>query len=296
MAPKKVHLVIAGGAEDREDDKAILSRIVELSGGSRAKVVVLTTASRQAAEHPEAARELEETYRKAFLDCGASHFEALHLFDRHAANDEANAKIILGASCIFMAGGDQSRLVSILGGTAVFRAMHRAYQEKGACISGTSAGASAITEHMVLGGPSTSLPTKGVVPLAPGLGFLHHVIVDQHFSARQRLARMLAVLAQNPFLIGMGIDEDTALVVCPDQMIEVIGSGAVTMVDARDMDNRAYNEVSVGETMPLLDLRLHLLPTGFSFDLNKHRGGRDHCAPHVSVTFLDALESVIGNC
>jgi cyanophycinase len=195
-----------------------------------------------------------------------------------------------------MAGGEQGRLVSILGGTSVFRAMHRAYLEKGACISGTSAGASALTEHMVLGGPSDPLPKKGALPLAPGLGFLHHAIVDQHFSARQRLARLLAVIAQNPFLIGLGIDEDTALLICPDETMEVIGSGAVTVLDGRDMDNRAYNEVQHGEAMPLLDLRLHLLPTGFSFDLKKVRGGNPPCQARISVTFLDALEVLIGNC
>jgi cyanophycinase len=296
MRVKRGHLVIVGGAEDREDGREILSRIVALSGGAKARVVALTTASRRASEDRAAAHAIEESYRKAFLASGASHFQALHLFDRHAANDEANAEIIMGATCVFMTGGEQARLVSILGGTTVFRAMHKVYLEKGACISGTSAGASALTEHMMVGGPSDPLPRKGILPLAPGLGFLHHVIVDQHFSARQRLGRLLAVLAQNPFLIGMGIDEDTALVISPDQTMEVVGRGAVTMVDGRDMDNRPYVTANHGETMPLLDLRLHLLPSGFCFDLNKVRGGREHCEPRLSVSFYDALEAVIGNC
>ena len=269
MGVKKGHLVIVGGGEDREDDKAILARIVELSGGSKAKVVVLTTASRRASEDPEAAKAIEEDYRKAFLACGASHYQALHIFDRQAANDEANAKIIAGATCVFMAGGEQGRLVSILGGTSVFRAMHRAYLEKGACISGTSAGASAVSEHMVLGGPSDSLPRKGRLPLAPGLGFIRSVLIDQHFSQRQRLGRLLSVVAQNPFLMGIGIDEDTALVVTPEERLEVLGSGAVTVVDGREMDNDGFNAVSTGEVFALTDVRLHLLPAGCRFDLNR---------------------------
>ncbi|MDB5100855.1 MAG: cyanophycinase [Cyanobacteria bacterium RYN_339] len=296
MRATRGHLVIIGGGEDREDDKAILTRIVALAGGKKAKIVVLTTASRQAALDPEVAKDIEATYRKAFLACGAASVTALHLFDRQSANTAESAQAILNASCIFIAGGNQSRLVSIIGGTAVERAMHTAYLEHGACISGTSAGASAITEHMVAGGPSDPLPRKGLLPLAPGLGFLHHVIIDQHFSERQRLGRMLGVLAQNPFLMGIGIDEDTALVVCPDATFEVVGSGAVTLIDGRDMDNRAFNEVEDGDPMLLTDLRLHLLPTGFKFDLRKARGVRDPNDPVISVTFIDALASIVGNC
>jgi cyanophycinase len=296
MRLKKGHLVIIGGAEDRQDTRAILCRVVELSGGKKAKIVLLTTASRGAANNPEVAKAIEEDYRQAFLALGATNVRALHIFDRRGANCEESVQAVQDATCVFMTGGDQSRLVSILGGTGVARAMMKGYHERGTCITGTSAGASAITEHMAVGGPSTPVPRKGILPLAPGLGFLHHVIIDQHFSARQRLGRLMAVLAQNPFLIGVGIDEDTALVLCPDETIEVVGSGAVTLLDGRDMDNRAVNEVEHGDPLPLSDVRLHMLPAGFHFDLAKARGTRKACEPTISVTFLDAIETVVGNC
>lgn len=293
----KGHLVIIGGGEDREDDKVVLGRVIELSGGEKARVVVLTTASRQAWEDPQAAREYAEMYDRAFKGCGAQSVEALHVHDRHAANDPAVVKAIDKATCVFMTGGDQSRLVSILGGTGVAEAMHRGYNERGMCIAGTSAGASAISVHMVLGGPSEPMPRKGLLPLAPGLGFLPHVLIDQHFSERQRLGRLLSVVAQNPFLIGVGIDEDTALVVSPNACLEVIGGGGVTLVDGRDMDNASFNEVGKGDVFALTDVRLHLLPAGFTFELPK-RGAKVKEAPTPnlgSVTFIETIESVITN-
>jgi len=257
---QKGHLVIIGGAEDRRGDKKILAKVVELSGGGSAHIVVLTTAS-------SLGPEVEVVYDKAFRDLGASRVTVLHIHDRLDANDPRLAEIVLNASGIFMTGGDQSRLASILGGSEVGKAMHRAFKKRGACVAGTSAGASAISEHMVASGRSGVHPKKGMLNLVPGLGLLNRVIIDQHFSQRHRLGRLLSIVAQNPFLLGVGIDEDTAIVVDPHTDLSVIGRGAVTIVDARGMSFSNVNEARRGEILAMTDIQFHLLPAGYRFHI-----------------------------
>ncbi len=293
MPKNRGHLVIIGGAEDRRDAKTVLSRVAELAGGEQGRVVVLTTASRQAGEKPEVADEFAELYETAFTDCGIGEVQTLHIHDRQSANDPEHAATVARATGVFMTGGDQSRLVSILGGSGVHRAMREGFTARGACIAGTSAGASAISQHMPLGGPSDPLPTKGMMPVAPGLGFLRNVVLDQHFSQRGRLARLLSVCAQNPFLLGVGVDEDTGLVVQPGARLEVVGSGGVTVLDGRDMVYTNFNEVRSGEALAITDVRLHLLPTGFRFDMQD--GIEDAAHPELA-TGLHALMATLMAC
>jgi cyanophycinase len=259
-------LVIIGGAEDRDGDKAVLSRMVELAGGKDARIVVLTTASRLAHEQPKVAQEFADMYEGAFGECGAGEVRTLHIHDRTAANADEHAAVVGRATGVFMTGGDQGRLASVLAGTAVGDAMQRAYREAGACISGTSAGASAISEHMIAGGPADLLPKKGALPLAAGLGFLRRVLIDPHFSERRRLGLLLSVIAQNPSLLGIGIDEDTALVVLPSGGVEVVDAGAVTLLDGRRVAYTNFNEVSRGDVLALVDVKLHPLPAGARFE------------------------------
>jgi cyanophycinase len=269
VAETQGHLVIIGGAEDRQDAKVVLSTVAELAGGKQGRMVVLTTASRRAGEQAEVADEFQEMYERAFSDCGLGDVMTLHIHDRAAANDTENAGTIAQATGVFMTGGDQSRLVSILAGTAVHRAMTDAWR-RGACVSGTSAGAAALSEHMAVGGPADLLPRKGMMPLGVGLGFLRLAVLDQHFSQRHRFARLLSVVAQNPSLLGVGIDEDTGLVVGPRGAIEVVGSGAVTVLDARDVLYTNVHKVDRGDVLALSDVHLHLLPSGF-----RHEPGFD---------------------
>ena len=202
------HLLIVGGHEDREDDKLILGRFVELCGGPQARIFVLTAAS---TVHDE----MWQIYLDAFKALGVEHLSTADIASRADAADESVAERIHQADGMFMTGGDQKRLLALIGGTRVDQAMHRALRERGACIGGTSAGASAMSEHMLFDGSRDILPQKGSVHLGAGLGFLGRIIVDQHFSERQRLGRLLAVVAQNPYLLGAGIDENTALIVRP---------------------------------------------------------------------------------
>ncbi|MEB3196891.1 MAG: cyanophycinase, partial [Candidatus Sericytochromatia bacterium] len=260
MEQTKGQLVIIGGAEDRTGHKEILGRVVELSGGREAHMVVLTTAS-------SLGREIERVYHTAFTDLGARQVTTLHVHDRIAANDPAIAEVVLNAGGIFMTGGDQSRLAAILGGSEVGKAMHRAYKRRGACVAGTSAGASAISEHMVASGRQGVHPRKGMLNLVPGLGLLNRVIIDQHFSQRHRLGRLLSIVAQNPFLLGLGIDEDTAVVVAPDTSLSVVGAGAVTIVDARQMDYSNVHEARTGQILAMSNIQLHVLPAGARFHI-----------------------------
>ncbi|MFC5478321.1 cyanophycinase [Massilia suwonensis] len=248
------HLVIIGGHEDRLYGKEILSRFVELSGGENARIVVITAASK-------VADEMWEQYDRAFGDLGVKQRSHLTLDSRQDANNEEKVRMVAEADGIFMTGGDQKRLLAIIGGTALDAEMHTALKVRGACIGGTSAGASAMSGHMLAQGKTDLLPEKGAVSLAAGLGFLHRVVIDQHFSERQRLSRLLSVVAQNPYLQGIGIDEDTALVVERGRGIEVLGEGSVTIVDGRTMDTNMA-DIRERDTPELIDVRLHLLPAG----------------------------------
>jgi len=274
------HLVIIGGHEDRKHDMEILSRFVELSGGKDAKIVVISAAS-------SVADEMWQIYDKAFGELGANNRVHLHLQSRQGANDAGHIKDIRDATGIFMTGGDQKRLLAIIGGTLLDTEMHAALKLRGACIGGTSAGASAMSGHMLAQGRAELHPEKGSVSLGAGLGFLHRVVVDQHFSERQRLSRLLSVVAQNPYLQGIGIDEDTALVVERGVGIEVLGEGAVTIVDGRNMSTNIA-EISDRETPELIDVRLHLLPAGSKYRLpQQDPDGEDRRIPQALLEFLE---------
>jgi cyanophycinase len=275
------HLVIIGGGEDRKHDKAILTRFVELAGGENARIVVITAAS-------QIADEMWQVYDKAFGDLGVKQRAHLRLASRGDANDEEKVRMVAEADGIFMTGGDQKRLLAIIGGTALDAEMHTALKVRGACIGGTSAGASAMSGHMLAQGKTDLLPEKGAVSLGAGLGFLHRVVIDQHFSERQRLSRLLSVVAQNPYLQGIGIDEDTALVVERGRGIEILGEGSVTIVDGRTMDTNMA-DIQERDTPELIDVRLHLLPAGSRYYLPT---GDEPQAKPMSPSLRDFLENV----
>jgi cyanophycinase len=277
------HLVIIGGHEDRKHDKEILSRFVELSGGKGAKIVVISAAS-------TVADEMWQAYDTAFGDLGVENRVHLNLETRQDANDEEHIRDITDAGGIFMTGGDQKRLLAIIGGTALDAEMHAALKLRGACIGGTSAGASAMSGHMLAQGRAELHPEKGSVSLGAGLGFLHRVVIDQHFSERQRLSRLLSVVAQNPYLQGIGIDEDTALVVERGVGIEVLGEGAVTIVDGRNMSTNVA-DIENRETPELIDVRLHLLPSGSKYRLPE-QGDDKATGRRIPQPLLEFLENV----
>ena len=200
-------VIIIGGAEDKVRDRVILSRFVSLAGGENATIAVISTASSMGME-------AGERYRQVFGELGVPRVRPLHAVTRPQANDEANAAAIRDATGIFMTGGNQLRLSSTIGGTILADAIMDRFRD-GAVVAGTSAGASAMSSHMIAFGASGATPKHRMAQIAAGLGVLPGVIVDQHFQQRNRLGRLLSLIAQNPSLLGLGVDEDTAGVVGP---------------------------------------------------------------------------------
>jgi cyanophycinase len=254
------HLIVIGGAEDKVRDRVILSRFVALAGGRDARIAVVATASSFAVE-------VGERYRDVFTDLGAARVDPIVAQARPAANDETLARIVDGASGVFLTGGNQLRLSSTIGGTRLSRAIEERYHA-GAVVGGTSAGASALSTHMIAFGASGLTPKQRMAQVSAGLGLLPGVIIDQHFQQRNRLGRLLTLVAQNPSLLGIGIDEDTAGVVTPDQVFEVIGRGSVTLVDGAGAETDAW-EVAGHRPLMISNVVMHSLPAGYRFDLRR---------------------------
>jgi cyanophycinase len=171
------------------------------------------------------------------------------------------------ASGVFFTGGNQLRIATILGGTPVARIVRR-LNAAGAVVGGTSAGAAILPEHMIALGASGATPAAGIVQVTPGLGLTNRVVVDQHFRQRDRLGRLLTALAYNPFAIGLGLDEDTGAFIDPDNVLHVIGSGAVTVVDVSRLGHSSIAEANPGDPICMTNIRLHVLPHGARFDLH----------------------------
>ena len=256
---RKGTLIIIGGAEDKEKDCTILTKVAELSGEEEGKIVVLTVAT----EFPS---KVGKEYKKLFSRLHVSNVEALHIETREDADDPATLQRLEGATCVFFTGGDQLKITSLIGGTKTDWFLKEAFSD-GLILAGTSAGASAISEVMITSGNDDQAPKKCTVKMAPGLGFLSGVVIDQHFAQRGRTGRLLAAVAQNPYILGIGIDEDTAIVVYPDETFEVIGSNAVTILDGVHLSHTNVSESYPDDILALTDVTLHILPHGYEFDI-----------------------------
>ncbi|WP_146171927.1 cyanophycinase [Pseudoduganella armeniaca] len=250
-------VMIVGGTEAPAERTDVLGRFVQLCGGPASPIVVLTAASTT----PD---EVWAAYRPAFAAAGARQCEQVHAGSREEAADPALAARLAQARGIFITGGDQKRLTAAIGGTPLHEAIRRAVRA-GASIGGTSAGASALGVHMVTDGRAEFSPEKGAVGMGAGLGLLPQCIIDQHFSQRHRINRLLTLIAANPELAGIGVDEDTAMVLTGAGALEVVGPGAVTLVDGRHMRTNLA-DVERGEIPLMLDVRVHVLPTGTALE------------------------------
>jgi cyanophycinase len=175
--------------------------------------------------------------------------------------------IIPTASMQSETGGNQLRLSTMIGGTEVAKALRRRNSE-GMHVAGTSAGAAFLCEHMIAFGKEGASPRARIVTLAPGLGLTNRIIIDQHFRQRDRLGRLLTALAYNPFAIGIGLDEDTAAFIAPDETLEVVGSGALTVVDASGLEFSSMARVRKNDAVCLIGLKLHILDQGSTFNLH----------------------------
>ncbi|MBD3881672.1 cyanophycinase [Phormidium tenue FACHB-886] len=251
-------LVIIGGAEDRENDCTVLREFVRRAGGTQAKIVVLTAAT-------SVPREVGDNYIKVFERLGVASVRVVDTERREDADEPTAIKDVEEASGIFFTGGDQARIIELIKGTRLDVTIHKRYAE-GAVVGGTSAGAAMMPDVMIVEGVSETNPRADVVEMGPGMGFLPGVVVDQHFAQRGRLGRLIAALVQQPAVLGFGIDEDTAVIVNGDEL-EVIGQGAVTVVDESHSTHTNLDGVLKDEALAVCGVKLHILPQGYRFNL-----------------------------
>lgn len=255
-------IIPIGGAEEKENKPEILRRFVELCGhgdAQAANIVVIPTASRL--------MDTGARYEQIFSQLGAGNVESMDFDTRRDCDESGRIARIERANGVFFTGGNQLRLSTLLGGTLVAKTL-RKRNAAGMHVAGTSAGASFISEHMIAFGEEGASPIAGAVRLAPGLGLTNRFIIDQHFRQRDRIGRLLAALAYNPFAVGIGLDEDTAAFIGPDNTLEVEGSGAVTVIDASEMQFSSMDQVAEGKPVCMLGLKLHVLVAGSTFNLH----------------------------
>ena len=249
-------LIIIGGGEDKKGERAILAEVAGKAAG-RGKLVIVTAAT----EIPD---EYLQDYLPVFKELGVRDVDVLDIRSRADAYAEDGLQKLREAAVVFFTGGRQLRIASQVGGSPIYKCMRQAY-ESGATIAGTSAGAAVMPETMVISGPSDDSPDPDALAMAPGLGLLQGVVVDSHFAQRGRIGRLLAAVAQNPRNLGLGIDEDTAIVVDGHQDFRVIGSGAIYVVDGGGISYSSL-ERSAGGVLTVHDVKLHVLAGGDAFD------------------------------
>lgn len=255
-------VMIIGGAEDKRRDRVILSRFVDMAGGSDASIVVISTASSMG-------EEATARYAEVFREIGAHEVTGVRPLSREQANAPEMLEPMARATGVFLTGGNQLRLVSVVGGTRLEDGLVSA-QDRGAVVAGTSAGASAAAAHMVAFGRSGPSPKHRMIHLSAGLGLVDGIVVDQHFEQRGRWGRLMAAVALSPRLLGIGLDEDTAAIIYTDRTLEVIGRGSVTIVDGREVTTDAHHTKG-HRPMMVSGARVHAIPTGYGFDLRARR-------------------------
>lgn len=255
-------LVIIGGAEDKDGDCKVLREFVRRAGGVNARIVVMTVAT-------EMPREVGENYIRVFERLGCEDIRIIDTVAREDASSSTHLEAVMKATGVFFTGGDQARITGVLKDTELDTAIHKRYQE-GIVVGGTSAGAAMMPDVMIVEGDSETNPRVNVVEMGPGMGFLPGIVVDQHFLQRGRLGRLLSALAQQPAVLGFGIDENTAVVV-QDNKFQVVGEGAVTVVDVADIVHTNIGEILKDEALAICGAKLHILPDGYWFDLKTRK-------------------------
>jgi cyanophycinase len=254
-------IIPIGGAVSKRKNPIILEKFVKLCGGDKAVITVIPTATKL--------EENGEIFTNLFTEMGASDVFSIDIKKRSDCSNENYLSKLMKSTGVFISGGNQLRLSTILGGTPVAKAIRRLNAD-GVHVAGTSAGAAIMPEHMISGGRSGGTPTPKSVSLSPGLGLTNSVVIDQHFRQRDRLGRLLAAIAYSPFLTGVGIDENTAIFIDPDNTFSVEGSGAVTIVDPSKMNATSASTAGRNDAINITDIKLHILASGSKYDMNTH--------------------------
>lgn len=256
-------ILVIGGAEDKVHGKEILQTFFQRSGGTDALIGIVPCASREPSL-------IGERYFRLFSEMGAKEIQVLDIRDRSSADDLAYRSFVESCTGIFLTGGDQLRLCGLLADTTLMNRIVARTQKREISLAGTSAGAAVMGHHMISGGSSAEPPNRSLVDMAKGLNIIPQVLIDQHFYNRNRLARLLSAISSHPELLGIGIDEDTCAMFESDGVIQVIGKGAVTIIDAREMTCSNRAKVQGNEPLSMHNLKLHILGYGDRYDLNRH--------------------------
>ncbi|MDX1995511.1 MAG: cyanophycinase [bacterium] len=255
-------LMIVGGHEDKEGDQIILKEIAAaVKEGTHLSLVTVAT------EEPEA---MAKDYTAIFNALGVKHVDAVDVRTREDGHNPDIVERVKQASVIFFTGGDQLRITSQIGDTPLFTCMQTRYQE-GATIAGTSAGAAVMPATMLISGSGDESSHISALGMAPGLDFINGVVIDSHFAERGRMGRLLGAVAQNPANLGLGIDEDTAIIVERGKHFRVLGSGAVYVVDGTSMTYSSLSEQQPEGILTIHDVKIHVLGEGQIFDLVERR-------------------------
>lgn len=260
--PTTTTIMVIGGAEDKVHGREILHTFFTRAGANNAQIAIIPCASREPAA-------IGGRYQSIFEDMGAKGIQILDIRERSQGEDPIWESYLEGCTGVFMTGGDQLRLCSLIADTPLMEKIRLQVQLGQIVLAGTSAGAAVMGHHMIAGGGSGESPNRSLVDMATGLGIIPDVIVDQHFQNRNRMARLLSAIASHPDRVGVGIDEDTCAMFEGDSFIRVMGKGTVTIIDPGEIGYT--NEPLVGATDPLSlsNLRLHILCHGDVYDRHK---------------------------
>lgn len=255
------NLIIIGGAEDKDGDREILRKLTDYLDKENGTLLIATIAT----ENPEKSY---SKYNSVFTKLGVKNIRRLDVNSRRDAFEIENAKLVKESDLLFFTGGDQLRITSILGGTPIYDAL-KELCDSGGLIAGTSAGASVMSDTMIVTGEDDESPRKCTLKMSPGLGLMRNIIVDQHFAQRGRIGRLLTGIAQNPEVLGIGIDEDTAIIVSDKGIAEVVGSGAVYFIDGSSIVYSNVSEQYSEDVLSMFNVKLHVLKEGNRFNLIK---------------------------
>ncbi|NOQ71196.1 MAG: cyanophycinase [Crocinitomix sp.] len=267
-------LIPIGGNEDKggEDemhtlefiDAGILSKVVEEAGGIDSKIVLIPTASSIPVE-------VCESYKEAFDKLGCTNVHFLDIRESSDSEKEAAINLIKTADCVMFSGGDQSKITKKIGGSTIHKILQERYLNEAFVIAGTSAGAMCMSEEMITGGNRSESFRKGVVGLGEGMSFTPHLIIDSHFIKRGRFGRLTESVAHFPDLIGIGLAEDTGLIIRNNSEFEVIGSGMVIVFDARNLGHNTIDQLDEGTPMTITNMITHVLSNGDRFEINTRK-------------------------
>lgn len=260
----KTAVLVIGGAEDKVHGKEILQTFFQRSGAGEAIIGIIPSASREPSI-------IGERYQQIFEEMGATTIKVIDVRDRSQGEDAHYQEYVEQCTGVFMTGGDQLRLCGLLADTPLMERIRQRAQLGEISLAGTSAGAAVMGHHMIAGGSSGESPNRALVDMAMGLGIIPEVMVDQHFHNRNRMARLLSAVSGHPERLGIGIDEDTCAMFERDGILQVIGKGTVTIVDARDMIYSNQGEVGASDPLSMHNLRLHILSHGDRYDLKQHQ-------------------------